>query len=173
MKSHFKGVCKKCGNVVNYYSFNYFIDKNMNLDSIFKPCYFEKVLKFDFSNKSAIKDCQKCDGKVQIDETTKIVKLPEILIFTLERNLNGTNDIKVRPNEILDFRRYVDENLNTYPKYILFAKTIRLGSTKKYEHEIYQIKINDIWYEFNESTITPKKNDYDDCIYGLFYKKKQ
>jgi len=174
LKSHIKGTCKKCGNSIDNYSFCYFIDQNMYLDSIFKPCYFDQVIKENISNNDAIMDCQKCDGKVKIEEKTKIAKLPEILIFTLERYLNGTNNIKVIPNEVLELKPYIDDNLSTdSTKYDLFAKNIRFGSTKKFGHEICQIKIDSKWYEFNDSTISLKKYDHDDCTYGLFYKKRK
>ena len=90
LKSHLKGECKKCGNIVDNYSFCYFIDQNMYLDSFFKPCYFDQVIDENLNSKSLIMDCQKCFEKegVIIEEKTKIVKLPEILIFTLERYLD-------------------------------------------------------------------------------------
>ena len=174
LKSHLKGKCEKCHNIVDNYSFCYFIDQNMYLDSFSKHCYFYQVIEDNLMDKNLIMDCQKCFGKesVKLVEKTKIVKLPEILIFTLERYLNGTNETRVLADDEIDLKPYIDENLIIdSAKYELFAKNIRLGTTKKFGHEICQIKIAQNWIEFNDSQISIKNIDHDNYTYGLFYKK--
>ena len=177
LKSHLKGLCQNCKNYIDNYSFCYFIDQNMYLDSISKDsCDFEQVIQENIACNDIIMDCEKCMGKetVKVKEETKIVKLPEILIFTLERYLNGTNKINVIPNDIIELSPYIDINLKTdTTKYELFAKNIRFGSTKRYGHEICQIKIGGTWYEFNDDSAFEKRGEYNDCTYGLFYKKKK
>jgi hypothetical protein len=107
---------------------------------------------------------------------TKIIKLPEILMFTLERNQGSTNNVEIMPNEIIDMSRFVDESLkytNTSTVFELFAISIIFGTTQNNRHEICQVKRNGQWYEIND-TIVKKINStsYFDRSYGLFYKKK-
>ena len=173
LKSHLKGSCTTCGNYIDNYFFCYFIDQNMYLDSIFRPCYFEDVIKQNLSSSDITMNCEKCGRSMKINENKKIVKLPEILIFTLERYINGTNNLNITPNEIIDLKPYVDMNLKCDTiRYELFAKNIRLGSTKK--HEICQIIMDGSWYEFNDKQISRlHRHGCDDCTYSLFYKKKK
>ena len=172
LKSHTYGICK-CNNIYNNYTFCYFIDQNMYLDNIYQRCTFDKVIKENIScNDNIEMECQKCKKIMKIKEETKIVKLPEILIFTLERFLGGTNKVEIIPNDKIDLKKYVDPNINiSDTKYELFAINIRFGSTKKFGHEICQIKIKGNWFEFNDSSAYMKKNNYYDCSYGLYYKK--
>ena len=187
LKSHLKGACTTCGNYIDNYSFCYFIDQIMYLDSL-APArsstktvgrkdtsyFFKDVIKQNISSNDITMDCEKCGKIMKINEDTKIVKLPEILIFTLERYLNGPNNINVIPDEVIDLQPYVDINLkDNKTVYELFAKNIRLGSTKMYGHEICQIKMDEIWYEFNDINTGDKKLEYNNYTYGLFYKKKK
>ena len=44
---------------------------------------------------------------VELKEETKIVKLPEILIFTLERYQGPTNNVLTEPDDIIDMNKYI------------------------------------------------------------------
>ena len=172
LKSHTNGKCE-CNNIFDNYTFCYFIDQNMYLDNINQRCNFRKVLEENLPPKNEIEmECQKCGKMMKITEETKLVKLPEILVFTLERFLGGVNKVEIIPDEILDLQSYADPNLTGVETiYELFAINIRFGSTKNWGHEICQIKINQFWYEFNDNATSFKKRDYNNCSYGLYYKR--
>ena len=171
LKSHTYGVCK-CKNVFDKNTFCYFIDQNMYLDNIYQKCYFKKVIEENLPPNNEIEmECEKCKKMMKLTEETKLVKLPEILVFTLERFLGGVNKVEIIPDDILDLQNYADPNLTGVETlYELFAINIRFGSTKNWGHEICQIKINGYWYEFNDSSTNFKKRDYFDCSYGLYYR---
>ena len=44
-------------------------------------------------------------------EENKLDKLPEILIFTLERFLDGAKKVQIHPDEYLELQDYLDPNL--------------------------------------------------------------
>jgi ubiquitin C-terminal hydrolase len=175
-KSHSKGMCIKCHNEIEDFSFSYFIDLNLYLDSIKYKCDFNIVLYENYGkNNNLVLNCPICKQEITIKEETKFIKLPEILIFTLERYQGPTNNVEIYPSELLDMSPYLDASLkSTNAKYELFAINIRLGNTKNYGHEICQVKRNGIWYEIND-TFGKKINSISnfDSSNGLFYKKKQ
>ena len=154
---------------------SYFIDQNLYLDNIKYKCDFKRVLNENYGNfNNLILNCPFCKQEITIKEETKIIKLPEILIFTLERYQGATNNVEIMPNETLDMNPYIDKSLkSTNAFFELFAINIRLGNTKNYGHEICQVKRKGEWYEIND-TIVKKINSisFFDSSYGLFYKKK-
>ena len=179
LKSHSVGECKYCKTTFDNYTFCYFIDQNMYLDSISEDqCKFSKVIRENLASNNAKMDCEKCKGKYnvrntyQIKEENKLVKLPEILIFTIERYLNGTNNIQIKPDEKIDLKDYIDPQLKgEKTEYELFAINIRFGGSKNFGHEICQVKIKGYWYEFDDRNASPKKNTHHGSSYGLFYKR--
>ena len=174
-KSHSQGRCNRCNNNIDEFSFSYFIDQNLYLDNIKYKCDFKRVLNENYVNfNNLILNCPFCKQEITIKEETKIIKLPEILIFTLERYQGATNNVEIMPNETLDMNPYIDKSLkSTNAFFELFAINIRLGNTKNYGHEICQVKRKGEWYEIND-TIVKKINSisFFDSSYGLFYKKK-
>ena len=175
-KSHSYGFCPKCNNNFDDYSFGYFIDQNLYLDEFNSKCNFIDILDSNLGNENnLIMNCTKCNQEINLKEETKIIKLPEILIFTLERYQGETNNINIIPDEIIDMKKYIDESLkieNT--KYQLFAVNIRLGKNINFGHEICQVKRNGIWYEINDLHFKKIKNlSHFDSSYGLFYRKNK
>ena len=172
-KSHTSGKCRNCQNIINNYTFSYSIDQIMYLDDIMERCNFQKVIEKNLCSDNTIEmECLNCKTMMKVIEETKIVKLPEILIFTLERFLGGTNKVEIIPDPKIKLGKYVDANLTAYnTTYELFAINIRFGSNKNFGHEICQIKIENSWFEFNDSNANYKKRDYNNCSYGLYYKR--
>ena len=173
-KTHSAGKCPKCGEKIDNYSFSYFIDQNMYLDEFYNRCKFSEVLKANIGNESnLILDCPRCKKEIEIKEETKIIKLPEILIFTLERYQGQTNKVKIEPDKILDMKQYIDKSINVdNTLFELFAINIRFGSTANFGHEICQVKRNGKWYEINDSSGHEiNELSYFDSSYGLFYRK--
>ena len=118
-------------------------------------------------------DCPKCYKEINIKEETKIIKLPNILIFTLERYLGPTNNVKIIPNETLDMKKYIDSSLKVQnTEYELFAVNIRFGRNANFGHEICQVKRSKNWYEINDSDYKEIESySHYDSSYGLFYRK--
>ena len=87
-KSHSEGICPRCKDKIDNYSYNLFIDQIMYLDDLEDKCKFSDVLKSNLGNYCNLTmGCPnpKCKEEIEVQEKTKIIKLPEILIFTLER----------------------------------------------------------------------------------------
>ena len=173
-KSYSIGKCCNCLNTIENISFNFFIDVNIYLDSIDNKSDFSDILNSNFGNSSNLSiECKCCGKENTIQSKTSFIKLPDILIFTLERNFEKINNVKIVPNEYIYMDNYLDKNFeNNFYIYELFAINIRLGSTINFGHEICQVKRNGNWYEIND-TLTTKidTTSYYDSSYGLFYRK--
>ena len=172
-KSYSQGKCK-CRKLIEQYSFSFFIDLNLYLDEINYRCSFSEVLKQNIGiENNLIMDCPYCKEEISLKEKTKIIKLPEILIFTLERYQGPFNDVEIIPNETLEMSQYIDKSLKENgTKYELFAINIRLGRSANFGHEICQVKRNGKWYEINDSVGKEiSRTGYYNSSYGLFYRK--
>ena len=174
-KSHSKGECPYCHGKIDNYSYNFFIDQIMYLDGFEHKCKFSDVLKENLGFESYLTmGCPnpKCKKEIEVEEKTKIIKLPEILIFTLERYQGTPNKVKIEPDDILEMSEYIDKSSPVEStSYELFAINIRFGSTINYGHEICQVKRDGIWYEINDSIVNNKINSYNESSYGLFYRR--
>jgi len=103
--------------------------------------------------------CPYCYNKIV--EYKKKVKLPEILIFTIEKN------------EFIKF--FVENEIKIQgERYQLFAINIKLEKNPETIHYICQVEMEGRWYEINNeyirSIIRPGE-EYNDRICGIFYKK--
>lgn len=177
-KSYSSGRCKRCYNNIEKISFNFFIDINIYLDSIHGKCEFSDVLQSNFGIPDELTlECNHCRTENTIKSQTCFIKLPDILIFTLERNLGNPNNVPIIPNKTINMGKYLDKNLKIdSSEYELFAINIRLGSTINFGHEICHVKRNQIWYEISDTIVnilgTEIPNDYYfNSSYGLFYRK--
>ena len=177
-KSFSSGICKTCYKNIENISFNFFIDINIYLDSIYKKCNFSDVLQSNFGIAGELTlKCPFCREENTIKSQTYFIKLPDILIFTIERNLENPNKVPIVPDNKINIEKYLDKNLKIdSSEYELFAINIRLGSTINFGHEICQVKRNKIWYEISDTLGnvlgTELLNDYyNDSSYGLFYRK--
>ena len=170
------GICTKCKENIEEYSFSYFLDQNIYLDNMPKSCSFSNLLFNNLGSKSKITIiCPKCKNEANLTEETKLINLPEILIFTLERYKEGFNDILVIPDEFIDITNYLDDSIkliNTKYEYELFAINIRFGQSIDSGHEICQVKRNGIWYEINDTSAYKRNKTYNNNSYGLFYQRK-
>ena len=119
-------------------------------------------------------NCPGCNKEISLKEYTKFIKLPEVLIFTLERYQGETNNVEIKPDpNPINLKQYIDKNLNVdCTNYELFAINIRYGKTADFGHEICQVKRDGVWYEINDRNGNKIKNtSHYDCSYGLFYRK--
>ena len=177
-KSYSLGKCKSCYNNIEKISFKFFIDINIYLDSISGECQFSDVLQSNFGIPDELTlECNHCRAENTIKSQTCFIKLPDILIFTIERNLENPDKVSIIPSKTINMGKYLDKYLKIdSAEYELFAINIRLGSTINFGHEICHVKRNQIWYEISDisgkklGTEIPKKYYYDSS-YGLFYRK--
>ena len=167
--------CEYCQNLISNYFFNYFIEQIIYLDEINKSCGFFDVFRKNFEGSILTMNCPKCSKEITIREKTKIIKLPPVLIFTLQRSqCNTINKVKIFPEEIIDFKYYIHPYLKLEStRCELFAINIRLGETKDNGHAICLVKNHGIWFEINDVNVKAIKNCqvYNDYIYGLFYRR--
>ena len=166
----------KCKEKIDNYLFSYFIDQNIYLDEFHYECKFSDILNENIGNRNTLTmDCPKCKMEINIKDEKKYKKLPDILIFTLERYQGPINNVSIIPDELLDARDYTDKSVITESYvYELFAINIRFGSTANFRHEICQVNRNGKRYEINYTRGYQISNISNfDCSYGLFYKKKK
>ena len=168
----------KCG--FESYSFQKLLDiplllptkgkREIDLISLIRDYLQEE--KIDWSSK-----CEKCEKANLIHyKKIKISMLNEIIIFSLQRFdpfLSMKNSINVSYQENIDLREFCDTDLyKANTKYKLFGTINHIGNID-YGHYYSNIKIGEIWYEFNDSIIrTINRMDYNNsyaCV--LFYEK--
>ena len=176
-KCHSEGKCQNCKKLIDNYSFNFFIDQIMYLDDFENECEFNDILKGNLGNYCNLTmDCPGCEKEIIIEEKTKIIKLPEILIFTLERYQGNPNHVAIKPNIEIDMKDYIDESLIVDSTlYELFAINIRFGETIDFGHEICQVKRGEKWFRIDDNNgyeIEPLSFD-ESSSYGLFYRRKK
>jgi ubiquitin C-terminal hydrolase len=178
-KSLINDDCPFCRNNINQIAYNQFLDQILYLDA------FENKKKISFlnllyenigKNMNLTMNCTYCNKEIKVKEITKIVKLPEIIIFTIERFIRGINDIKITNEKKINMKNYLDdlvkEKYKNEVEYKLFAINIRYGG--HYGHQICQIILNDNnIYEINDSEFGKiKEADLEEKYsYGLFYKR--
>ena len=175
LKIHLSGKCFNCGSIINEYSFSNFVDQTIYLDTINKKCKFSEVLMKNIGQENkAIMKCSKCKQRINLKSVSKFMKIPEIFIFTLERYL-VRNTVPIEPDEFINLYDYVDKSYNNVDKndclYELFAINIRIGRDLSFGHEICQIKQKNNWYTIDDGNFYPRKKEFNEYSYGLFYRK--
>ena len=103
----------------------------------------------------------------------KIIKFPKILIITIDRTIlnmeYNTKDIKYPYN--LNMKKYSNNDKKIW--YELFALNIKKGNSEDYGHYFCYIKINDIWYLFDDNRVIRQKPENTlGKIVGFFYQIK-
>ena len=122
-------------------------------------------------------ECENCKKKnMKHHKKIKFSILNDILILSLQRfdpYLSMKSSIRVSFEDILDLKDFCDEDLyklNT--RYRLYGTINHIGNIN-YGHYYSYIKINDMWYEFNDSIV--KKINYmeynSSSVCVLFYEK--
>ena len=169
-----KGKCpnKYCtNNKIDSYTFKYFISQNIVLNNTNKMINsFSDLL--DTNNKnseqSTIK-CPSCKRDTKVEITKKIIKLPEILIFSIENKDKSTS---IRPDISIDMKKFIEPSLtDCNTKYELIAVT---SMTKEYyDYKYYcQVKVDGKWYEIYDNNYKEINSpNYNSDVYGLLYRK--
>ena len=161
--------CKNCG-----YS-TYYFDESPGLKLNFENTeYISKIdivslIINNFKNPLEIKShflCQKCMKCYDLIKETKIAKLPEILILSLQK-VNKENTRKIPwivdyGENTIEINNIVDTQLinNSSCLYKIFAINNHLGNTPQSGHYFSEIYLKDLnaWYSFNDESVDIDSN---------------
>lgn len=174
--------CMNCGYLT------YYFDESPGLKLNFEHTIYKSKIDLvslimdNFKNPITIKSriiCQNCKNCYYVEETTRIAKLPEILILSLQKvNKENTQKIPwlVEFKERIGIREIADIDLiNQCCLYEIFAINNHLGNTPKSGHYFSEINLKKMksWYSFNDEYVD---NDSDWSVpklsnYILFYKQ--
>ena len=145
-----------------------------------KEIYLNDLLHHYFNGEKIVwsLECKKCGQKnLERDKKIKLSILPEVIIFSLQR-FNPITGIKINKiinfEEIIDLKPFCDYDLfngeiNT--KYKLFGISNHSG-TINFGHYYSYTKVDDIWYEFNDSFVKQiNLNLMSRAAYFFFYEK--
>ncbi len=113
----------------------------------------------------------------EIRSLSKIVTLPNILIISLNRGIEGKPLVSynVSFDEALELKDYIDEDLYDIKlgtTYKLYAINVRQGSTIYSGHCYSYVKVDNDWVCFNDSYAHCEKPVYSmNAVVGLYYIK--
>ena len=119
--------------------------------------------------------CEKCKEKnLYHQKSIQFAKLPKILVFSIQRYnylSYGKSNKSVSFNDEIDLSNFIDKDLvkqkNT--KYKLFGVSNHSG-TLDFGHYYSYTKVNNKWYEFNDSSVYQRSISYNSSnVYALFY----
>ena len=163
------------------YSFEKILDiplllpNNRNSDKL----NLEKLLLNYFSGEKFKWDskCEKCLKK-NLFHSKKILfsKLPKILVFSIQRYNYlsfGKSNKSVEFYDEIDLKNFIDNDLeiNNNTKYKLFGISNHSG-TLNFGHYYSYTKVNNCWFEFNDSFVSSKNISYNSTnVYALFYEQ--
>ena len=143
---------------------------NLNLGNLLS-IYFSGE-KFKWSSK-----CEKCNKKdLYHQKSILFAKLPKILIFSIQRYNYfsfGKSNKSIEFYDEIDLKNFIDNDLenNNNTKYKLFGISNHSG-TLDFGHYYSYTKVNDNWYEFNDSYVSKKNISYNSTnVYALFYEQ--
>ena len=163
----FTEVAKKTASTGNY---NFSINLNIELSfppNCTNPIDIYTLLDSKYSKKNNI-----------TDNKPKLADVPEILIISIVRGIEGRGVIKTKVafKKDLKLGSYLDteltKNLNYKPEYTLYAVNERYGEYKSQGHYVCFIKILDhqIWYRFSDLWVKPEDPDFcSSDVFGLYY----
>ena len=142
-----------------------------------------QILKFNIEHQEIQAKCELCHMKNKIKEKITFIKLPKILIFTLNRfkkeNNKIENKVEIMPDNEIDMEMYKDPNYIVEfgkTKYKLFAANIMREKDNGCLDYFCQVERDGKWYKIDNNKKTPINIPYIDAnseyYCGLFYKSK-
>lgn len=103
----------------------------------------------------------------------RFYSLPNILILTLNRMIFGKpfNNSKFKIDEKIDLKDFLDENNNEeITTYSLYGLNECYKFKEKYGHYYSYVKINNIWYFFDDKRVLEKDPEFESKdVVGLYY----
>ena len=168
--------CKSCFNsYFNYDPFSSLILSYANPD----PISIIDLINFSYYNRDYVQSkCSKCSEKYNEEHevTTRIYKLPEVLVVVVKRfnNYLTKNSVNIKVDEILDLSDITAGNSDESVFYDLSSIICHSGRTITSGHYYSIIRRNNAYYQFDDSIIS----EYDiksldgTSPYILFYTRK-
>lgn len=166
-----------CGQkMVDYQEYYYldlpiFDESNMKLSSLEEALAVYTRKSYDYGKNAFI--CNKHQKKESSFNQNLFVSLPEILVISLKRVVNGKHinhyiDYKVR----FDMRNYVHNIFGQSTQYELFAEVLHYGGAFG-GHKVAICKNfnTNRWYLFNDSSVTVESKIISSNAFLLFYKR--
>ena len=142
--------------------------KYLDCFGLFKSC---------INDKEEDKDIE--ENKEDYINLTKLASLPKILIISINRAFLGKNfnDNIISYKERLDVKKFIDKDIlkKEKTKYRLYAVNECLAHKKESGHYYSYIKINKIWYKFNDDkpVLEESPNLSSKYVVGLYYIKDE
>ena len=155
----------------------------INIFGIFNSCINEKEneefeeVKYKDMNYENINMPEICmnNNLEELNEISKIVFLPKVLIISFDRGIEGKDLISsyISFDEELELKEYIDKDLcdqNLGTKYKIFGINIREGNTKNFGHCYSYVKVNKEWICYNDSAVKKEKPSFTlNSVVGLYY----
>ena len=147
-----------------------------SIKNFFSFCFCGIVNLFSDCCSKKYKDYNNCldKQKEELIVIKKIATLPKILIISVNRAFleKKFNDNIITFSDTLDVKKFIDNDLlkpkNT--EYKLYGINVCEAHTKKYGHCYSYIKINNIWYKFNDSIVQKEQPNFSSrYVVGLYY----
>jgi ubiquitin C-terminal hydrolase len=166
-----------CGEKMVDYQEYYYLDLPIFDENNTKLLTLEEALKeytkkgYDYGKNAFI--CNKHQKKETSYNQNIFVSLPEILVISLKRVVNGKHvDHYVHYKERIEMSDYVENILGQSTRYELFAEVLHYGGAYG-GHKVAICKNfnTNSWYLFNDSSVTIKKEIITSNAFLLFYKR--
>lgn len=175
--------CEACNFISYYYDETPGLKLNFEKTKYRNSIDLHTLIMDNFKTSIRIKSsllCKNCKKCFYLKETTRIAKLPKILILSLQRtNNNNTKKIPwiVKYGKELGIKEIVDIDLSIYESglYSIFAINNHLGSSPKSGHYYSTIFLEKLenWFTFNDESVEQISNFIPTLNnYILFYKQK-
>lgn len=167
----------ECGEkMVDYQDYYYldlpiFDENNMKLSSLEEALAAYTKKSYDYGKNAFI--CNKHQIKERSYNQNLFVSLPEILVISLKRVVNGKHiNHYIDYNERFDMGKYVHNILGQSTQYELFAEVLHYGGAFG-GHKVAICKNFNTkrWYLFNDSSVTVESNIISSNAFLLFYKR--
>ena len=134
----------------------------------------QNIIEQNFQDEIVEKKCEKCKNGKKAEKSIGICHLPEILILSIQENIEETYPIKI--NKELNLEKYVNHELitNNNAKYELTSIINHQGTYDKGHYYSY-ILIKNEWYSFSDDFVQKMDNfDYtNNNVYILYYQLKK
>ena len=166
-----------CGEkMVDYQEYYYldlpiFDENNSKLSSLEEALNEYTKKSFDYGKNAFI--CNKHQKKEKSYNQNIFVSLPEILVISLKRVVNGRHiNHYIDYSQRIDMSKYVHNILHQSTQYELFAEVLHYGGAFG-GHKVAICKNfnTNIWYLFNDSSVTVENDIISSNAFLLFYKR--
>ena len=151
-EENINGKCPFCSKLINRSYFNSNIMQSITMD-LNNKCskYYVRDLIEKYMKNYVYRNCLCCNRNIKCMKEIKIIKLPEILFFSIESKKSNIERSHILLSNEINLANYAPNEKN--PIYRLFALNIKLGNNSYDSHYIYHVEREGIWYEINDQFV--------------------